>query len=113
LVKDKIFPLTLFIHPACFFQDAQVLGDGGLGDPQSGLKFADTAGPIHQEPNNAEAIAVRQGLQRLQQNFHLLSPQNTILLYRNLAYQIKVQFDIFFEEDKLWAKIVVSPRSPP
>src|SRR4030042_4949117 len=30
---------------------------------------------------------------------------NSILLYRNLAYQIKPQFDFFVEEDKLWAKI--------
>ncbi len=62
MIKDKIFPLALLIHPACLFQDAQMFGHGGLGYAQSGLQFADAARPVHQQPQDAETVAIRQGL---------------------------------------------------
>ena len=71
-VKNKIFPLALFIHPARFFQDAQVLGNGGLGDAEGSLKFTDTALPVHQEPQDAQTIAVSQGLHGFEQGFQTM-----------------------------------------
>jgi hypothetical protein len=52
-----------------------VLGDRGLGEAQGCLKFADAAGPVQQQPQDAQALAVGQGLQGFQQDPHLLPPK--------------------------------------
>jgi hypothetical protein len=51
-----------------------VLGDRGLGEAQGCLKFADIAGPVQQQPQDAQALAVGQGLQGFQQDPRLLPP---------------------------------------